>query len=57
MKSPRKLTVDMKYHEYIGMSYKQASLEASRIIKQHGWFGSLDRLIVLKEIMDREMVK
>ena len=44
----------MKYIEYAGMSYEQASREAARLIERSGWYASLDRLIVLKDIMDRD---
>jgi hypothetical protein len=43
----------MKYYEYAGMSYEQASREAQRLIERFGWYKSFDRLTALKRIMDR----
>lgn len=45
----------MKYYEYGGMSYEQASREAARLIARRGWFGSWERLEVLREIMQRHL--
>jgi hypothetical protein len=45
----------MRFPEYAGMSYEQASREAARLIASHGWFSSFDRLAVLREIMVREL--
>ena len=42
----------MKYIEYSGMSYQQASREAARLIERLGWFLSFDRLTELHAIMD-----
>lgn len=44
----------MKFYEYSGMSYKQASREAERLLSCNGWFRSFDRLSALYEIMKRQ---
>lgn len=44
----------MKHGEYSGMSYEQASREAERLVAQ-GWFKNFDRLMLLHEIMSREL--
>lgn len=41
----------MKFYEYSGMSYEQASREAARLLARDGWFRSFDRLSALYEIM------
>lgn len=43
----------MRFREYSGMSYEQASREAARLIERKGWFQSFDRLSALREIMLR----
>lgn len=47
----------MKFYEYSGMSYEQASREAERLLDNKrpngGWYKNIDRLIALKQIMDR----
>lgn len=45
----------MKYYEYGGMSYEQASREAARLIAFHGWFRSMERLSELHGIMERHL--
>ena len=40
----------MKFIEYSGMSYEQASREAGRLIER-GWFQNWERLAALREIM------
>lgn len=45
----------MKFYEYAGMSYEQASREAERLLANGGWYKNIDRLIALKQIMDRGM--
>lgn len=42
---------------YRGMSYEQASREATRLIERHGWFQSFGRLAALREIMVREYAR
>lgn len=48
--------MNMKYYEYAGMSYEQASREAERLLGNKGpnggWYKNIDRLIALKQIMD-----
>lgn len=41
------------FPEYKGMSYRDASKEAQRLIKQ-GWFLNFDRLKMLHYVMERE---
>ena len=43
----------MKFYEYYGMSYEQASREAERLV-QRGWFKNFERLEALRWIMLRE---
>lgn len=40
-----------KYPEYAGMSYEQASRQASLIVERYGWFNNFERLSALREIM------
>lgn len=40
--------------QYQGLSYEGASREAERLIEQ-GWFKNWDRLVILHEIMVREL--
>jgi hypothetical protein len=44
----------MRFTEYAGMSYEQASREADRLVKR-GWFVNFERIVALREIMLREM--
>ncbi len=44
----------MKFYEYAGMSYEQASREAEKVIQRYGWYQGFERLEVLREIMTRE---
>lgn len=44
----------MRHGEYRGMSYEQASREALRLVRL-GWFQNFDRLMLLHEIMSREL--
>jgi hypothetical protein len=39
---------------YKGMSYEQASREATHLIEQRGWYQNFHRLAALREIMKRE---
>lgn len=41
----------MKYPEYSGMSYEQASREAERLV-QDGWYRNFDRLSALHHAME-----
>lgn len=41
----------MKFYEYAGMSYEQASREADRLIKRYGWFRYFERLEQLRKIL------
>ena len=41
----------MRFIEYAGMSYEQASREAARLIQMEGWFKSWEKLVVLYAIM------
>lgn len=43
----------MRVLEYSGMSYEQASREASRLIERNGWYQRFERLAALREIMQR----
>lgn len=43
-----------EFIQYSGMTYEQASREAERILQRDGWYRSMDRLIVLRRIMDQE---
>lgn len=45
-----------RYIEYCGMSYEQASREATRLIAQVGWFQAWDRLVALRQIMLHEHI-
>lgn len=45
----------MKFYEYAGMSYEQASREAERLIRV-GWFRHFERLSCLRQIMTRAML-
>ena len=40
----------LKFIEYSGMSYEQASREAERLLAL-GWYRNFDRLAALREIM------
>lgn len=46
------------WHSYHGMSYEQASREAMKLLNKAvetgNWFETVDRLIILREIMQRE---
>lgn len=46
---------EIKFYEYAGMSYEQASREAERIINRLGWFRAFDRLSALRDIMRRAL--
>ena len=41
----------LNFPEYCGMSYEQASREATRLIERAGWFQGFERLCALHEIM------
>ncbi len=44
----------LRFPEYSGMSYEQASREATRLIEERGWFWAWDRLCELRRIMQDE---
>jgi hypothetical protein len=43
----------MKFYEYAGMSYEQASRAAEQVIRVWGWYQGFERLKALHEIMER----
>lgn len=43
--------------DYRGLSYEQASREATRLIERHGWFQSFERLVALRGIMLQEYAR
>ena len=46
----------MKYPEYAGMSYQQASREAERLIASRGgWYLNFDRLTELRGVMGHHL--
>lgn len=53
-----KLTMTGGYPEYLGLSYEAASREAARLLQkgiEGSWFFSLERLVQLREIMQRHI--
>lgn len=53
-----KLTLRGGYPEYVGLSYEAASREAARLLQKGikgSWFFSLERLVQLREIMQRHI--